>query len=95
MPHSESPIKTLHLVIHGQVQGVFFRNSMRREALNLRIFGWVRNRADGTVEALIQGNPAAVDALTDWAHHGPPQARVTRVVIEPADGNYSNFEITG
>jgi len=73
------------LRIHGRVQGVFYRESMRREAERLGVAGWVRNRSDGTVEAHLEGEPAAVDALTDWAHHGPPDARVDRVEMEPAD----------
>lgn len=85
--------KTLHLVIHGRVQGVFFRDSMRREAQSLRVYGWVRNRSDGTVEAEVQGEPAAVEAMVRWAWHGPDRAQVERVDIAPADGNYTSFEV--
>jgi acylphosphatase len=63
--------KTLRLVIHGRVQGVFFRDSMRAEGQRLGIAGWVRNRHDGTVEAAVQGEAAAVDAIVRWAHRGP------------------------
>jgi acylphosphatase len=84
---------TLHLVIHGRVQGVFFRDSMRREAQNLAVAGWVRNRSDGTVEAVVQGEPAAVDAIVRWAKHGPERAQVERVDIEPAEGAYTSFEV--
>lgn len=87
--------KTLHLVIHGRVQGVFFRDSMRREAQRLGISGWVRNRSDGTVEAAVQGGSADVDAIVCWARRGPDRAQVERVEIEPHDGSYSNFEIIG
>ena len=69
MTHSEKT--TLRLVIHGRVQGVFFRDSMRREAIRLGIAGWVRNRSDGTVEATVQGEPDAVEAILRWAHRGP------------------------
>lgn len=86
--------KTLHLVIHGRVQGVCFRDSMRREAQRLNIAGWVRNRSDGTVEAVVQGDPAAVDAIAHWAHRGPEHAQVTRVEIGPHEGVYNGFEIT-
>lgn len=89
------PVKTLHLVIHGRVQGVFFRDSMRREAYRLNVSGWVRNRSDGTVEAAVHGEPAAVDALVQWAHHGPPHAEVERVDIQTSSGNYSGFEVLG
>lgn len=85
--------KTLHLLVHGRVQGVFFRHSMQREALNLAISGWVRNRSDGTVEAVVQGEPGAVDVIVRWAQRGPDMAQVERVEIEPAEGSYSNFEV--
>ena len=67
------------LVIHGRVQGVWFRESMRREAESLGLAGWVRNRADGTVEAVVEGDASAVDAITRWAHRGPEAAEVARV----------------
>ncbi|ADE13001.1 acylphosphatase [Sideroxydans lithotrophicus] len=89
-----STLKTLHLVIHGRVQGVFYRDSMRREAQSLSVSGWVRNRSDGTVEAMVQGEPGAVDALVRWAQRGPVRAQVERVDIEPAAGGYSSFEVT-
>lgn len=85
----------LHLVIHGRVQGVFFRDSMRREAQRLGIAGWVRNRSDGTVEAAVQGEYADVDAIVRWARRGPDRAQVERVEIEPHEGSYSNFEVIG
>ncbi len=86
--------KTLRLVVRGHVQGVYFRDSMRREAQRLGVSGWVRNRADGTVEAAVQGKPAAVDAIVNWAHRGPDHARVECVDIEPHQGSYAGFEIT-
>ena len=85
--------KTLHLVIHGRVQGVYFRQSMQREALSLAVAGWVRNRSNGTVEAVVHGDPGAVDAMVRWAHRGPDMAQVERVDIDPTDGNYTNFEV--
>lgn len=89
------PVKTLRLVIHGRVQGVFFRDSMRREAQNLAVSGWVRNNSDGTVEAAVQGESAAVDAIVRWARRGPQHAQVERVEIEPDGGSYPRFEIVG
>ncbi len=80
-------------MIHGRVQGVYFRQSMLREARLLGIAGWVSNRADGTVEAVVHGDPAAVDAIVRWAHRGPELARVDRVDTYPTDGEYGNFEI--
>lgn len=84
---------TLHLAIHGRVQGVFFRDSMRREAQNLGVSGWVRNCSDGSVEAVVHGSSPAVDAIVQWAHRGPPRAEVSRVVTEPAEGVFTGFEI--
>lgn len=88
-------MKMLRLVIHGRVQGVFFRDSMRREAQRLDITGWVRNLSDGTVEAAVQGESDAVDAIVRWAHHGPLHAQVARVVIEPDHGSYNRFKVIG
>ncbi len=88
-------MKTLRLVIHGRVQGVFFRDSMRIEAQRLGVTGWVRNNSDGTVEAAVHGEPAAVDAIMLWARRGPPHAQVTRVEIEPDEGSYTSFEVIG
>ena len=89
------PGKTLRLVIRGRVQGVFFRDSMRREAQNMGVAGWVRNRSDGSVEAAVQGKSDDVDAIVRWAHQGPQHAQVERVEIGPHEGNYTNFEIIG
>lgn len=86
-------MKTLRLVIHGRVQGVFFRDSMRREAQHLSVTGWVRNHSDGTVEAAVQGESAVVDAIVRWAHRGPQHAQVVRVDIKPDDGSYTGFEV--
>lgn len=87
-------MKTLRLRIHGRVQGVWFRESMRQEAERLGASGWVRNAPDGSVEATVQGSETAVDALVDWARRGPPQARVDRVEIESVETNglFSGFE---
>ena len=83
---------TRRLVIRGRVQGVWFRESMRIEAERLGLAGWVRNRADGSVEAVIQGNGDAVEAMTRWAHRGPEAARVTQVEVSEASGDYARFE---
>ena len=84
---------TLRLVIHGRVQGVFFRDSMCRETQQLDVDGWVKNRSDGSVEAAVQGEPAAVNAIVRWAHRGPEFAQVERVDVEPDDGSYTRFEV--
>lgn len=88
-------IKTLRLVMHGRVQGVWFRDSMRREAEALGVSGWVRNRSDGAVEAMVQGEAGAVDALVRWAHRGPQLAEVERVEVEPGSGSFAGFEVRG
>ena len=76
------------LVIRGRVQGVWFRESMRLEAEALGVTGWVRNRADGSVEAVVEGAPAAIEAITKWARRGPEAAEVSEVVqrAEPVTG---------
>lgn len=84
-------MKTHHLRIHGRVQGVWFRESMRLEAERLNVTGWVRNTADGAVEAVIQGPVGAVETLIEWARNGPPLARVDRVEIGEAHGQYRGF----
>ena len=81
------------LVITGRVQGVFYRESMRMQAEKLGVTGWVQNRADGAVEAHVQGTPEAVDALVAWAHVGPPAARVNDVHISEVNpGGFTSFE---
>ncbi|MHA7602412.1 acylphosphatase [Alicycliphilus sp. T452] len=74
-----------HLRIHGRVQGVYYRQSMSEAAHRLGVRGWVRNRRDGSVEALAAGPAPAVQALIDWARAGPPAARVERVDVQEAD----------
>jgi acylphosphatase len=86
--------KTLHLTIYGRVQGVYFRQSMLREAQQLAISGWVRNRNDGTVEAMVQGEADAVDAIVRWAQHGPERAQVERVEASQGEGTFNHFEVT-
>lgn len=80
--------------VSGRVQGVFYRASMVREATRLGVHGWVRNRADGSVEALARGTPEGVQALTDWARRGPERARVdeVRVVELATDEALAGFE---
>ena len=80
------------LRIHGVVQGVGFRYSLQREALRLGLVGWVRNRRDGTVEAVVAGEVAAVEQLLAWSRHGPPSARVTKVEVAEESGSFTDFE---
>ena len=69
------------VVVHGQVQGVFFRDTVRRHALAAGVSGWVRNTRAGTVEAVFEGTPEAVDTLVTISHKGPRGARVDRVEV--------------
>ena len=87
-------MKTQHLLIQGRVQGVWFRESTRREAERLGVTGWVRNTPDGAVEAVVQGPAEAVDALVEWARSGPPMARVDGIEIEASETHdpLSGFE---
>lgn len=78
------------VVVHGAVQGVFFRDSCRREAERLGVAGWIRNEPDGTVAGHFEGSADAVDELVRWCHDGPPRARVQRVDVvesEPRDAD--------
>jgi acylphosphatase len=69
------------LVIHGQVQGVGYRESMIDTAHACEVAGWVRNRVDGTVEAWVQGEPAPVERVIAWCRRGPRTARVSAVEV--------------
>ena len=66
-------------MVHGRVQGVFFRDTTRRRASECGVAGWVRNRGDGAVEAVFEGDPKAVEALVRFAREGPRGADVERV----------------
>lgn len=68
-----------HLIIHGRVQGVFYRDWTVITARPLGLVGWVRNRSDGTVEAHLEGERAAIDAMIEKLREGPPAARVERI----------------
>ena len=85
-------MNTLHLLIRGRVQGVWYRESMRIEAARLGVTGWVRNRRDGDVEAMVQGQEDAIEALLRWAWDGPPAARVDDIQMQPGSGEYQAFE---
>jgi acylphosphatase len=69
------------VVVSGTVQGVFFRDTCRRQATQHQVNGWVRNLPDGRVEAVFEGEPAAVNAMVEWSRVGPPRASVTHVDV--------------
>lgn len=84
-----------HVVVEGRVQGVFFRAYTQDEARRHKITGWVKNRYDGKVEAVFEGEENNVKALIDWTHTGPPYARVENVEVtwEPYTGEFSGFSV--
>lgn len=85
----------LHAIVHGIVQGVNFRYYTRLRAEALGLSGWVANRSDGTVEVVAEGPRAAVEALLDFLHKGPPAARVDYVETywERPTGEFRGFRI--
>jgi acylphosphatase len=87
------PVRS-RVVVHGHVQGVFFRDSCRREASSRGVAGWVTNRPDGAVEAVFEGDAGAVRAMVDWCRGGPRSADVSSVEesSEEPEG-VSGFEI--
>ena len=85
-----------HAIISGRVQGVFFRMETKQAADRLGVFGWVRNRRDGTVEALFEGDRDRVDAVVEWCKEGPGHAQVSDIKLDWEDyaGEFSGFDIT-
>lgn len=85
----------MHLLVQGKVQGVWFRDSTRRQAETLGLGGWVRNLPDGSVEVLVEGPEEGVRTLVRWCRQGPPRARVMGVLEteEPWREEFSRFEV--
>jgi len=82
------------VVVAGRVQGVFFRDTTRRRAEAVGVAGWVRNTTDGTVEAVFEGEPAAVEEMVDFCRNGPGRAEVSSVeVTEEEPEGLTRFEI--
>ena len=88
-------LKRIHIIIRGRVQGVYFSASSQREARQHGLTGWVKNRSDGAVELLVEGEEDRVKDLLAWAHHGPSTARVDKVEIKwrSYTGEFSDFRI--
>jgi acylphosphatase len=81
-------------VISGRVQGVFFRDTARRRAESAGVAGWIRNTPDGTVEAVFEGDPEAVDEMVEFSRRGPSRAEVASVeVIDEEPEGLSGFEV--
>ncbi|MBA3017590.1 MAG: acylphosphatase [Proteobacteria bacterium] len=84
-----------HAIIIGRVQGVFFRMETKRAADSYKVLGWVKNRRDGTVEAVFEGNEENVNSILEWCKKGPRLADVKKVDVELEDytGDYYEFEL--
>ena len=91
MPWPDEPRMRAHVIVHGTVQGVYYRSSTQREARALGLAGWVRNMADGSVEAVFEGPRTTVERMIEWCRTGPPRAVVDDVEIEwlPPEGEQS------
>ena len=90
-------MRRVRAIVTGRVQGVSYRASTADEARRLGLAGWVRNRKDRTVEALVEGDDAAIEAFVRWCHEGSPAAQVTKVdVVDDRSGDrLEGFRITG
>ena len=93
MKKYNSIMMTSHIIISGGVQGIGFRKWIKRQAKQLSLVGWVKNRADGAVESIVQGDTARVEQLISLVHSGPPLASVSSVVASQivTDSKYDDF----
>lgn len=82
--------QSMHFLVSGRVQGVFFRMHTRQQAARVGLGGWVRNLPDGRVEVVASGDESGLKALNEWLHQGPELARVTKVEVEELD--YTEFD---
>lgn len=85
----------VHLIVEGRVQGVWFRESTRIKAEELNVKGWVKNRADGSVEIVAEGADEDIRKLIEWCHEGPPYAAVKKTTRTPQDfrNEFNSFNI--
>ena len=88
-------MKRWHFLMTGKVQGVFFRAHMQRVASSLGVTGWVKNLADGRVEAILEGTEIHLGVMQDWCREGPPGASVSNIEVidEPYTGDYTDFSV--
>jgi acylphosphatase len=93
MPNEE--MVRCNVIVTGQVQGVFFRASTMEQAQSLRVCGFVMNLPDGSVEMVLEGSRYGVEELVKWAHHGPPDAKVSEVIAryEPFKDEFRTFMV--
>ena len=89
-PDDATPVAAL-VRVRGLVQGVCFRDGCERHARLLGVTGWVRNRSDGSVEAMLQGSPRQITDLCDWLRDGVPAARVDDVQVTPVESSLLRF----
>ncbi len=91
----ENPVRA-HAIITGRVQGVCFRMETRRAVEHLKVSGWVRNKRDGSVEAVFEGDEADVKAALEWCQQGPPISRVDDMQVSWEDytGEFTTFSVT-
>lgn len=87
--------KRAHVVIHGQVQGVFFRSYLRDRAEQRQLTGWVKNCFDGTVEVVLEGKEEPIQEIVEWCHTGPSEAEVKKVDVtwEKPTKEFKDFSI--
>lgn len=88
-------MKMTHVIVEGQVQGVFFRDYTRRQARDLNLLGWVRNLRNGKVEVMLAGADQDVAAMLDWLKQGSPRSRVDNLLVETveSDEDPATFEV--
>ena len=96
MTNTEIDLASLHGIVQGRVQGVYFRASVQHRAIALHLTGWVRNLSNGAVEVQAEGNRKQLEELLQYLHKGPPAARVEEVTVKWGDytGDFSTFECT-
>ncbi len=87
-------IEAIHIIVHGRVQGVWFRAGTKERAVELDLFGWVKNRPEGTVEIHAEGEKSQLEIFIAWCRKGTPAANVTALDLDPASlQNFTSFEI--
>ena len=94
MPEKIVVMSTVHLLVEGKVQGVFYRASAKEMADDLGLSGWVKNREDGNVEMIVSGEESKINEFIKWCHKGPRRAVVTNVSVMPQeDISFEKFEV--